>query len=71
VVIMAVFVGAAGLNTYERIYGPGPRSVYGVPLTALAGLPLALFVCMRLFCLYVIEKQLQPSIPDRRTGEEG
>jgi hypothetical protein len=70
VVIMAAFVGAAALNTYERMYGSGPRSVYGVPLTALAGLPLAVFVCVRLFCLYVMEKQRQPSIPGRRTGEE-
>jgi hypothetical protein len=70
VVIMAVFVGSAALNTYERMYGPGRRSIFGVPITALAGLPLAVFICVRLFCLYVMEKERQPSIPGRRTGGE-
>jgi hypothetical protein len=70
VVILVVGVGAAVLNLYDRMNEHGPRSVYGVPLMALAGLPLAAYICVRLFCLYFIEKEHQPSTPGRRTGEE-
>ena len=55
VIILASVVGASLLHLYDRTYGPGPRSVLEVPVTTLAGLPLAIFICVRLFCLYVIE----------------